>query len=1248
MIRLRPLWLPLFVALVILAGVFLAWWSGPPSALADAHEAAAHPAAPGAATVTLNATADATIKTGQPDTNFGGANTLDVYWGGLEPVTQRALVKFDLRTIPANAVIDHADLKLRLASASGGRAIAVGAHQVTADWDENRVTWHTEPSVSAFQSASAFVDTALGDYTWDATLLVRSWQSGRNYGLELRGPESGSASTLRSFYSREYGEVPPRLIVTYSIPTETPTAMPTPTRTNTPKPPTSTPTRTATPTRTPTAAPTRTPTATDSVDTQPPDNPTTITSQTHTARGWSNQAHVVMQWSAAVDHGSSGVRGYSASFNHDCSTPPLAAFTTSATQYAQDLGEGTWCFHVRTVDRAGNWATFDETWGPIYIDMQAPVDPVVSSPTHAGMYIWWNNPSVLVTWAGASDGAGSGVDGYSIAWSDSAATVPDTTLDTTGASASATRPDGITYFHLRTKDIAGNWTSTVHYGPIKIDTVAPVTQINAPAQTTNTTFIVSLSASDATSGFDYYEVRYRDMTAGSHAWQTLPDVYTHHIDFVGKDGHRYDFQARAHDRARNKQDWSTAPIGHTEVVTVDFSAIGLEVTQAVQDMVNSVPLVEGKRTFVRFHVKSASGDHGPVGAQLNLYRNGQFVQALLPSNPNGRITIRQNPDRGQLGDSFYFDLPASWLHGTVTLEGRIGFGWAQTNPNNDTTAATVSFTAVPPLRVWILDMCYTWNGADHDVPWSDIYAIESYLRRMYPISNLIVPGVAILTPCLSAPQTEAQNLGTLAAVRQDWALTRPWERIYGVFSNDYAAANWGCAGGRANDIPATFATGATGPTPGCYSAVDQDGTWGDETAAHELGHTLGRYHAPSVDSALPYCYGQEPGRDPYWPSDHFQGNISPTTSSNSPGAMYGFDSETLQVYPPTWKDVMTYCSPVWISDYTWKKIRQRLLDEGEWQARSAGVAGTPQDYLVVSGKVFVDTQQVQLGDFHHLMAAGEPTGRIPGEYSIRLLGAGGITLADYPFTPQFSYPDYPSPGSGPLTALISEAILWNPSTTRVAIYRGGVEVAGRNVSPHTPVVTVLAPHGGETFTEPFDVRWQASDADGDALSYMLQSSTDGGATWRPLSGILGSQNVTVDPANLPGTTQGKLRVLASDGVNTGVGASDGVFTIPDKAPMAHIASPAAGARYIPGQPVALIGQAMDVEDGGLTGGALQWTSSLNGALGAGEMLHVTDLPSGFHTITLTAQDRGGHHVAASVTILVADLDEKLYLPLLYR
>ncbi len=893
------------------------------------------------------AIADSWIGQAEPGANHGADGHLKV--GRLQSpfgtVQEAALLRFNIPPAQISSYVADARLELYQTQASIASEYAIKIQEISSFWQEMQVTWANAPTVVDVGYLPVNVTSDPGWKAWQVTGLVRGWAvaPGSNSGLALVSDAVGE----RGFSSRE-GSNPPRIIITLGS------------------------------------------------DTEAPDNATTIQSLTHYAGQWSKQTHVVMQWSAATDHGPSGVRGYSTRFDHDCATPASGILTTTGTQHAQDLVDGMWCFHLRTVDWAGNWSEPSNSWGQILID-----------------------------------------------------------------------------------------------------TVAPTTQISAPAQVTNKTFTVSWSGSDATSGVSRYEVRYRDMTVGSHPWQTwFGTTFQSSATFVGEDGHKYVFQARATDVAGNVRPWSEAPQAETAVATVDFSAYGLEVTQAVQDLNNSVPLVEGKRTFARFHVKAAAGDYGPVYAQLNLYRNGQFVQAILPSNPNGAITIRQNPDRGQLQDSFYFDLPASWLNGTIKLEGRISAtGWAQTNPNNDTTTATVAFAAVPPLRVWLIDLCYQWNGTSHPVRSADLDAIESYLRRLYPISNLVIPGYMTLLPCLSAWQDTAENLNDLAIIRQSWALTRPWERVYGVFSNDYVTGNGGgCAGGLAPSVLATIATGATGPTPSCYSAQDQDGSWGDEMAAHELGHALGRPHAPSfpLDKNNQYCPGGELGPDLGWPVDHTQGNISPTTSATSPAAMYGFDIETLQVYPPTWKDIMSYCNPKWISDYTWTKIQKQLLAEAEWwQAQSAMPAGPPLDYLVVSGNVIMSTQQVQLGDFFHLTTAVAPTGRVPGEYSIRLLGVGGVTLADYPFTPQFNYPDYPSPGSGPLTALISETVLWDPGTTRVAIYRDATEVAGRNVSQHTPVVTVLAPHGGESFTSPFSFQWQASDEDGDALSYMLQYSTDG-------------------------------------------------------------------------------------------------------------------------------------------------------------
>ena len=81
----------------------------------------------------------------------------------------------------------------------------------------------------------------------------------------------------------------------------------------------------------------------------------------------------------------------------------------------------------------------------------------------------------------------------------------------------------------------------------------------------------------------------------------------------------------------------------TAVPRPDLIADKLEVTQAVQDLNNSVRLVQDKRTFVRFHVHSAGGNHA-TSARLTAQRGGA-TQVLAPLNPGGEIDVRPAPDR---------------------------------------------------------------------------------------------------------------------------------------------------------------------------------------------------------------------------------------------------------------------------------------------------------------------------------------------------------------------------------------------------------------------------------------------------------------------------------------------------------------------------------------------------------------------------------------------------------------------------
>ena len=102
-------------------------------------------------------------------------------------------------------------------------------------------------------------------------------------------------------------------------------------------------------------------------------------------------------------------------------------------------------------------------------DTTPPRDPTLSSPSHP-TGVPTNNSWIDVRWSGAVD-AQSGVDGFSYVLDNAPATLPDTVKDAEESSSGVVFPDranGSYFFHLRTRDNAGNWTSAVHLGPLVV------------------------------------------------------------------------------------------------------------------------------------------------------------------------------------------------------------------------------------------------------------------------------------------------------------------------------------------------------------------------------------------------------------------------------------------------------------------------------------------------------------------------------------------------------------------------------------------------------------------------------------------------------------------------------------------------------------------------------------------------------------------------------------------------------------
>ncbi len=249
------------------------------------------------------------------------------------------------------------------------------------------------------------------------------------------------------------------------------------------------------------------------IDTAPPTNPNSF-SATESIDSWFGVADLTIDWSGASDGTGSGVSDYSWLWNQNAATLPDTisegdqSIASNATTLPTDSPG--WYFHIRTKDAAGNWNAGAAHFGPFKFDGTDPVNPTtLTSPTHQ-VGSWSNNPIVEVRWSG-SDGAVSGIDGFSWSFTTAPTTIPDSIPDGNGSADQAISPtlgdSDSQWFHIRTLDAAGNWNlSASHLGPFMIDTIPPSSlglEIAQGATFVNSSLVeVAVTAADSASGLD--------------------------------------------------------------------------------------------------------------------------------------------------------------------------------------------------------------------------------------------------------------------------------------------------------------------------------------------------------------------------------------------------------------------------------------------------------------------------------------------------------------------------------------------------------------------------------------------------------------------------------------------------------------------------------------------------------------------------------------------------------------------------
>jgi hypothetical protein len=688
---------------------------------------------------------------------------------------------------------------------------------------------------------------------------------------------------------------------------------------------------------------------------------------------------------------------------------------------------------------------------------------------------------------------------------------------------------------------------------------------------------------------------------------------------------------------------STPTVTPTPVpATANVRSYRMEVTQGVQNNANAIPLLEGKRTYVRILYSlenPVSGVTYRTTAKLNIYRSGVWKASVLPiNNASGYLDLVEMSWWNIPDQSFIFELPSEFTNGEVRLQGVIDpdAELPESSRLDNFINRTVSFE---PARAYNLHVFLvrriTEDGTVTQATYSDFAPSLEFAKTTLPFADVSVTyhGLDYYEADLGDISCDRVNEQIASRFAADGASS--YDDIYYGFMPGWVR---GCS----NGIPADVAS----------SSVDD---WRG-TVAHELGHCFGRHHTQDPrydDGGNAYNIGCDAGTGCWYSSFWWGATSCPDGFEEYPyddGSISPGIAEVLGFYhnshlqPPnqpwssvffipdrSWKDLMTYCNPqVWASDFTWENIYD---DQFSTSAQAVfepliKTASEAVDRLVVVGTIYSTTGVVEMQPLYVLPDVTWAPDPGPGDYAIVLRDANNSELVRHAFEPGLV--DAEDFGN---VLSITELVPYVEGTVRVDIEGPDGLLSSVSSGAASPTVEVLRPDGGETVTgDSVRVSWRADDPDGDPLSFNVQYSADDGATWSLIASNVMTTSVYVDVDNMPASDQARIRVLASDGIHTAHDSSDGPFTVPNHRPSVEILTPQTGETYIVSQTIGLDALVHDADEGTLDPTSLRWSSSLDGTLGQGMQLSITGLSPGRHTITLDAVD--GERARGSDTVRI--------------
>lgn len=155
---------------------------------------------------------DALIVEDDAGGQFGNATALEIADAAGAGGERRALVKFDLSSVPADAVLTRATLQLHLTQYAG-IDLQLDLVPIVEDWPESTVSWVRRPDTAGAPVGAAFLKGPVGWKEIDVTALAQAWLDAPldNHGVALE-PAAETAGTWRfDSAERSPGDRGPRL-----------------------------------------------------------------------------------------------------------------------------------------------------------------------------------------------------------------------------------------------------------------------------------------------------------------------------------------------------------------------------------------------------------------------------------------------------------------------------------------------------------------------------------------------------------------------------------------------------------------------------------------------------------------------------------------------------------------------------------------------------------------------------------------------------------------------------------------------------------------------------------------------------------------------------------------------------------------------------------------------------------------------------------------------------------------------------